>query len=495
MGLRDEQSFELRREKLDRLRVRGIDPYPPRFHRTHTAEAASEGFLAWEKAGSEGEAPSVTVAGRMTALRDMGKATFIDLHDGSGKMQIYLKSNVVGEKAYEMLHDLNVGDFVGVSGRLFRTRAGEISVEAAEYSLLAKSLQPLPEKFHGLVDTETRYRQRYLDLIANEDVRRLFALRSAIIDAIRRFMVGRGFMEVETPVLMPEAGGAAATPFVTHHEALDRDLYLRIAMELHLKRLIVGGYDRVFEIGRVFRNEGISTKHNPEFTMMESYEAYADYNDVAAMVEELVSWVAMEALGTTQVAFEEQTIELKPPWRRLTVHEALKQYAQVDLEHYRRDEASLRDLIRRMGVETAPDASWAKLVDELLSAKVEPELIQPTFLMDYPAPLSPLAKRKPDNPELVERFEPFAAGLEMGNAYTELNDPLDQRQRLLEQARRKAAGESEVEMLDEDFLLALEHGMPPAGGLGIGIDRLVMLLSGRRSIREVILFPQLRTKE
>ncbi len=495
MSLRDEQSFELRREKLDRLRVRGIDPYPPRFHRTHTAEAASQAFLQWEKAGSAGDAPAVTIAGRMTALRDMGKATFIDLRDGSGKMQVYLKSNVVGEKAYGVLHDLDLGDFVGVSGRLFRTRAGEISVEAAEYVLLAKSLQPLPEKFHGLVDTETRYRQRYLDLIANEDVRRLFALRSAIIDAIRRFMVGRGFMEVETPVLMAEAGGAAANPFVTHHEALDRDLYLRIAMELHLKRLIVGGFDRVFEIGRVFRNEGISTKHNPEFTMMESYEAYADYNDVAAMVEELVSRVAMETLGTTQVPFEEETIELKPPWRRLTVHDALKQYAEVDLEHYRRDEASLRDLIRRMGIETAPDASWAKLVDELLSARVEPQLIQPTFLMDYPAPLSPLAKRKPDNTELVERFEPFAAGLEMGNAYTELNDPLDQRQRFLEQARRKAAGESEVEMLDEDFLLALEHGMPPAGGLGIGIDRLVMLLSGRRSIREVILFPQLRSKE
>ncbi len=495
MSLRDEQSFELRREKLDRLRVRGVDPYPPRFHRTHTAEAASQAFVEWEKAGSEGDAPAVTVAGRMTAMRDMGKASFIDLRDGSGKMQVYLKSNVVGEKAYGMLRDLDLGDFLGVSGRVFRTRAGEISVEAAEYTLLAKSLQPLPEKWHGLIDTETRYRQRYLDLIANEDVRRLFALRSAIVDAIRRFMVGRGFMEVETPVLMAEAGGAAANPFVTHHEALDRDLYLRIAMELHLKRLIVGGYDRVFEIGRVFRNEGISTKHNPEFTMMESYEAYADYNDVAAMVEELVSRAAMETLGTMVVPFEEETIDLSPPWRRLTVHDALKQYAEVDLEDYRRDEAGLRDLIRRMGIETAPDASWAKLVDELLSARVEPQLIQPTFLMDYPAPLSPLAKRKPDNPELVERFEPFAAGLEMGNAYTELNDPLDQRQRFLEQARRKAAGESEVEMLDEDFLLALEHGMPPAGGLGIGIDRLVMLLSGRRSIREVILFPQLRSKE
>jgi lysyl-tRNA synthetase class 2 len=494
MSLRDEESFELRNEKLARLRTRGVDPYPPRFHRTHTSEAATQTFVEWERAGAAGEPPTVVAAGRMTAQRDMGKATFVDLRDGSGKIQVYLKSNVLGEKAYAGLRDLDLGDFLGVRGSLFRTRAGEVTVEAAEYTLLAKSLQPLPEKWHGLVDTETRYRQRYLDLIANDDVRQLFALRSAIIDAIRRFMVGRGFMEVETPVLMPEAGGAAANPFVTHHEALDRDLYLRIAMELHLKRLIVGGYDRVFEIGRIFRNEGISTKHNPEFTMMESYEAYADYNDVAAMVEELVSWVAKETLGTTLVPFDDGTIDLAPPWRRLTVHDALKEYAGVDLEHYRRDEPGLRALVRDMGIDAAPDAGWAKLVDELLSAAVEPKLLQPTFLMDYPAPLSPLAKRKPDNPDLVERFEPFGGGLELGNAYTELNDPVDQRQRFLEQARRKAAGEREVEMLDEDFLLALEHGMPPCGGLGIGIDRLVMLLSGKRSIREIILFPQLRSK-
>ncbi len=494
MTTRDEESFELRNEKLGRLRARGVDPYPPRFHRTHTSAEAIRSFEEWEEAGSKGEAPSVTVAGRMTALRKMGKATFVDLRDGAGKIQVYLKSDVIGDKAYAVLGDLDLGDFLGVRGNVFRTRAGEISVQAAEYTLLAKSLQPLPEKFHGLQDTETRYRQRYLDLIANEDVRKLFALRSAIIDAMRRFMTARGFVEVETPVLMPEAGGAAATPFVTHHEALERDLYLRIAMELHLKRLIVGGFDAVFEIGRVFRNEGISTKHNPEFTMMESYEAYADYNDVAAMVEQLVSTAARETVGSTVVPFEDGTVDLAPPWRRLTVYDALKEYAGVDLEHYRRDEPGLRALIRQMNVEVAPDATWAKLVDELLSSAVEPKLIQPTFLMDYPAPLSPLAKRKPDNPDIVERFEPFAAGLELGNAYTELNDPLDQRQRFEEQARRKRAGEAEVEMLDEDFLAALEHGMPPCGGLGIGIDRLVMLISGKRSIREVILFPQMRSK-
>ncbi|MGD0766259.1 MAG: lysine--tRNA ligase [Dehalococcoidia bacterium] len=495
MSLRDEESFQLRQEKLGRLRRRGVDPYPPRFHRTHTAQQAAQAFLDWQQAGAAGDPPVVTVAGRMLAQRDMGKAAFVDLRDGSGKIQVYLKSDVLGEKEYAGLRDLDLGDYLGVSGALFRTRMGEISIQATAYMLLAKSLQPLPEKWHGLVDTETRYRQRYLDLIANEDVRLLFVLRSRVIAAIRRFMIDRGFLEVETPTLMPEAGGAAANPFVTHHEALDRDLYLRIAMELHLKRLIIGGMDKVFEIGRVFRNEGISTRHNPEFTMMESYEAYADYHDVAAMVEELVATVAQETLGTTVVPYEDQTIELSPPWRRLTVRDALKEYAQVDLEDYRRDEAGLRALVHSKGVEAPPEAGWAKLVDELLSSCVEPQLIQPTFLMDYPAPLSPLAKRKPENPDLVERFEPFAAGLEMGNAYTELNDPLDQRQRFLEQARRRAAGEREVEMLDEDFLLALEHGMPPCGGLGIGIDRLLMLLSGRRSIREVILFPQLRSKD
>jgi lysyl-tRNA synthetase class 2 len=436
----------------------------------------------------------VSVAGRLTSLRDMGKATFIDLRDGSGKLQVYLKSDVLGAGPYAALADLDIGDFVGARGTLFRTRTGEVTVEAAEYALLAKSLQPLPEKWHGLVDTETRYRQRHLDLIANDDVRRLFALRIQIT-AIRRFMDGRGFLEVETPVLLPEAGGAAAKPFVTHHNALDRDLYLRIATELYLKRLIIGGFDKVYEIGRIFRNEGISTRHNPEFTMMESYEAYADYNDVAAMVEELVAAVAQEVMGTTRVPGGDDEIDLAPPWRRITVNDALLQYAGVNLEEYRRDEAGLRAAVQAMGIEAAPEAGWAKLVDELLSARVEPQLVEPTFLMDYPAALSPLAKRKPDNPDLVERFEPFAAGLELGNAYTELNDPVDQRQRFLEQARRRAAGEEEVEMLDEEFLLALEHGMPPTGGLGIGIDRLVMLLTGQRSIREVILFPQLRSKE
>ena len=492
---RNEEAFQLRQEKLARIRARGIDPYPPRYRRTHTAQEAMEAFAEWESKTPTAEPPAVSVAGRLTALRDMGKATFIDLRDGSGKLQAYLKSDVLGAKPYAALADLDIGDFVGVRGALFRTRTGEVTVEAAEYALLAKSLQPLPEKWHGLVDTETRYRQRHLDLIANDDARRLFALRIQIIAAIRRFMDGRGFLEVETPVLLPEAGGAAAKPFVTHHNALDRDLYLRSATELYLKRLIIGGFDKVYEIGRIFRNEGISTKHNPEFTMMESYEAYADYNDVAAMVEELVAAVAKEVMGATRVPCGDGEIDLAPPWRRITVNDALLQYAGVNLEEYRRDEAGLRAAVQAMGIEAPPEAGWAKLVDELLSARVEPQLVEPTFLMDYPAALSPLAKRKPDNPDLVERFEPFGGGLELGNAYTELNDPVDQRQRFQEQARRRAAGEEEVEMLDEDFLLALEHGMPPTGGLGIGIDRLVMLLTDQRSIREVILFPQLRSKE
>ncbi|MDI6858491.1 MAG: lysine--tRNA ligase [Dehalococcoidia bacterium] len=490
-----EESYQLRREKLERLRTRGVDPYPPRFRRTHTARQAVEAFLEWEKAKPVEQAPEVTVAGRLTAMRDMGKATFADLRDGSGRIQVYLKSDALGAQAYAMLEDIDLGDFLGAHGRLFRTRAGEVTVEAAGYVVLAKSLRPLPEKWHGLVDTETRYRQRYLDLVANEEVRDLFRTRVQIIAAIRQYMNDRGFLEVETPVLLPEAGGAAARPFVTHHRALDRDLYLRIATELYLKRLIIGGFDKVYEIGRIFRNEGISTKHNPEFTMMESYEAYADYNDVAAMVEELVAYVAQEVLGTTRLTVGESEIDLAPPWRRLTVHEALREYVGLELEQYRRDEAGLRAVVHGMGIEVPEEAGWAKLIDELLSERVEPRLIEPTFLMDYPAPLSPLAKRKAENPDLVERFEPFAGGLELGNAYTELNDPLDQRERFLEQSRRRAAGEEEVEMLDEDFLLALEHGMPPTGGLGIGIDRLVMLLTGQRSIREVILFPQLRTKD
>jgi lysyl-tRNA synthetase class 2 len=494
MSSRRDEFYRQRRAKLARIRERGIDPYPPRYQRTHTAAEALRAFQAWEEASAANPAPDVRVAGRITAMRDMGGATFVDLRDGSGKLQAYLRRNTLGEEAYEGLRDLDLGDFLGVAGSLFRTRTGELTVDVREHALLSKALLPPPEKWHGLADVETRYRQRYLDLMANQEVRDLFTLRSRVVSAIRRFMDGRGFLEVETPILLPEAGGAAARPFVTHYEALDRDFYLRIATELHLKRLIVGGLDRVYEMGRVFRNEGLSTRHNPEFTLLESYEAYADYNAVAATVEELVSQVAQELLGTTRVPNEGGELDLSPPWRRLTVVEGLRQYAGLDLESHWK-ETALRAAVEKMGIEVTPDAGWAKLVDEVLSTCVEPRLIEPTFLMDYPAALSPLAKKKPEDPRFVERFEPFVAGIELGNAYTELNDPLEQRERFREQARRRAAGDEEAEKGDEDFLRALEHGMPPTGGLGLGIDRLVMVLTGQRAIRQVILFPQLRLRD
>jgi lysyl-tRNA synthetase class 2 len=463
-------------------------------HRTHSAADAVAAFEQWESAGGDGEAPSVSVAGRITALRDMGKAAFLDLRDGSGRVQCYLKKDVIGEDAYAGIADLDLGDFLAVSGPLFRTRTQEITVEAREYQMLAKALRPPPEKWHGIEDVETRYRQRYLDLLSNAEVRDIFRKRAAIVAAIRRFLDARGFMEVETPVLQPEAGGAAATPFITHFRALDQDFYLRISLELHLKRLIIGGFDRVYEMSRIFRNEGVSTKHNPEFTMIETYQAYADYNDVAHMAEELVSTVAKDVLGTTIVQFGEHTIDLAPPWQRLTMREALIEHAGIDFEEYRTREKLLEELQRRR-IEVDVGWSWGKLLDEAVSHYVEPKLIQPTFLLDYPKEISPLAKSKPAAPNIVERFEPFIAGFEIGNAYTELNDPIDQRERFETQARLAAAGLEEVETLDEDFLTALEHGMPPTGGFGMGIDRLVMILTGQRSIREVILFPHLRRKD
>jgi lysyl-tRNA synthetase class 2 len=424
----------------------------------------------------------------------MGKSTFIDATDGSGRIQCFVKKDNVGEAAYASLADLDLGDFVAVSGPLMRTRAGEISVEAREITVIAKALRPPPEKWHGVEDVEIRYRQRYLDLMSNEEVRAIFRTRAAVIAAMRRFLDGRGFMEVETPVLQPEAGGAAATPFETHHRTLDQDFFLRISLELHLKRLIIGGYEKVYEIGRIFRNEGVSWKYNPEFTMLESYEAYADYNDVARMVEEMVSHIAQHVLGGLAVQFGDHTLDLSPPWRRITMRDALVEYGGIDFEEFR-TRAKLLEELRRRGVHADPGDSWAKLLDTAVSHYVEPKLIQPTFLLDYPKEISPLAKSKAGSPGLVERFEVFCAGFELGNAYSELNDPIDQRERLEAQARLAAAGVEEVEMVDEDFLIALEHGMPPTGGLGIGIDRLVMLLTGQTSIREVILFPLLRRRE
>ncbi len=473
-----------RRKKIEQLREQGIDPYPVRYHRTHTAEQAKALF---EQQADDAPHQEVCLAGRMVASRSMGKAAFIDIRDGSGRIQVYLRSDSLGEQRYQRLKDFDLGDIVGVSGRLFRTRSGEITVKASDFTMLCKSLQPLPEKWHGLTDVEKRYRQRYLDLISNEGVRDVFQMRSRVITAVRRFLDERGFLEVETPVLQPTASGALAQPFATYHQALDENLYLRIALELSLKRLLIGGLEKVYEIGRAFRNEGLSTKHNPEFTMLESYEAYADYQDVMSMVEEMFVYVAQEALGQAQLEFAGTRLDFTPPWQRLSLREAIEQGCGIDFESY--PEADyLRERMEQAGLEADPGKGRGRLIDELIGAFVEPELIQPTFLLDYPVEMSPLAKSKAGSERLVERFEAFVGGMEVANAFTELNDPLEQRERFRQQ---QGLGE---EVPDEDFLLALEYGMPPAGGLGVGIDRLVMLLTNQQSIREVILFPQLRTR-
>jgi lysyl-tRNA synthetase class 2 len=422
----------------------------------------------------------------------MGGLAFLDLKDASGRIQVSVRKEL-GEEQFGLLRDLDLGDFLGVEGSVYQTRTGETTIEAQTVTILAKALRAPPEKWHGLVDIETRHRQRYLDLIANPEAERIFILRSRIVAAIRRFMSDRGFLEVETPILHTTAAGAMATPFITHHNQLDMDLYLRIATELHLKRCIVGGMEKVYEIGRIFRNEGVSFKHNPEFTTMESYEAYADYNDVMSMVETLVSTVAREVLGTTEVVSDGQTIDLAPPWRRMTLREAILQKTEIDfVEHA--DEQSLRAAMQAAGIYADPTKGRGKLIDDLLSKAVEPTLQQPTFLVDYPVELSPLAKRKEDDLSLVERFEAFCGGMEIANAFTELNDPIDQWERFRQQVRAREAGDEEADVVDEDFLIAIEHGMPPTGGLGMGIDRLVMLLTDQASIRDVILFPTNRPK-
>lgn len=472
--------------KLEKLRAQGIDPYPKEYRRTHLAAQAVEQFDA------RGE-QEIRVAGRIVGMRILGKATFAHIADGSGRIQIYARLDTLGEDKYSLFKTFDLGDFIGVSGRLFRTKSGEITVEMSDYKLLAKSLLPLPEKWHGLVDVETRYRQRYLDLIANPEVRRTFEIRSKVIEAMRRFLHQRGFIEVETPILQPIYGGAAAKPFQTYHEALDRNLYLRIASELYLKRLIVGGFEKVFEIGPNFRNEGLSFKHNPEYTCMESYEAYADYNDVMQMVEQMVAFIAREVFGKEEITLDGRTISVAPPWRRVTMRQAILEETGIDFKQYP-DQQSLYDKMAEKGMRADPSMTRAKLIDYMVSTYVEPKLIEPTFVMDFPVEVSPLAKRKADEPDLVERFEGYIGGMEIANAFTELNDPLEQRERFVKQLEDRAAGDEEAHVMDEDFVIALEHGMPPTGGLGIGIDRLVMVFADQRSIREVILFPQLRTR-
>jgi lysyl-tRNA synthetase class 2 len=423
----------------------------------------------------------------------MGKATFADLVDGSGRIQLLFRRNNLPE-TYDLLDDLDIGDWLGATGPVFRTRAGEVTVEVLEFTVLSKSIRPLPEKWHGLTDLESRYRQRYLDLISNEESRGIAVLRSRLVKSIRRFMDNRGFIEVETPTLVPVAAGANARPFATHHNALDQGLYLRIAHELYLKRLIVGGLEKVFEIGKVFRNEGIDLMHNPEFTMLESYEAFADYNDVMGMVEALVYELSSDVLGSPVVTYGDHEIDFSPPWPRLDLCSQIRERSGIDILELT-DIEPLKTAMKSAGVDVSQQRSWGGLVDKLISARVEPHLIQPCFLVDYPVEMSPLAKKRSDNPRLVERFEGFVAGGEICNAFTELNDPVDQRARFEEQeAIRVQFEDEETDRLDEDYLVAMEHGMPPTGGLGIGIDRLVMLLSGQTSIREVVLFPQLRTR-
>lgn len=475
-----------RRRKLDELRAAGIDPFPHEFReRTEIADVLEryEGL----QAGDESD-DTLRLAGRLAARRGHGKASFLDLVDRSGRLQLHARADVLGD-TYEPLVDLDLGDLLGVEGAPMRTRRGELSLRVDSWQLLAKSLRPPPDKYHGLSDVETRYRHRELDLLANEESRDLFLLRTRVVAAVRRFLDERGFIEVETPVLQPIYGGALARPFTTHHNALDRTLYLRIATELYLKRLIVGGLEKVYELGKDFRNEGISHKHNPEFTMLETYEAYADYNDVAAMTEELVAHVARETIGGTTVG----DVDFAPPWRRVTLTDAIREASGVDIsEQTERD--ALVAAMEAAGIEVDPAESWAKLVDDLFSKQVEPTLTQPTFILDYPVELSPFAKPHRSKPGLVERFEAVAGGVEIANAFTELNDPDDQRARLEQQERLLAAGDEEAPPLDEDYVYALEHGMPPTGGLGIGIDRLVMLLTQRHSIREVLLFPALRDR-
>lgn len=478
-----------RREKLQRLAAAGIDSYPARVQRTHTAAEVIEAYRAGELAAGQ----TVQLAGRLSSRRLMGKLSFAHMEDGTGRVQIMVQQNALGPERYEgfFQKDLDLGDIIGVTGVMTVTRTGEITCQISDITLLAKTLKPMPDKWHGLKDAELRQRQRYLDLLANPEAREVFRRRAAIVRAIREYLDGEDFLEVETPILQPVYGGASAEPFVTHHNYLHQDLYLRISFELYLKRLLVGGYDRVYEIGRDFRNEGISYKHNPEFTQLEFYEAYTDYHGVMARTETMLAFVAERVTGSTRIPWGEHVIEFAPPWPRLSLRQAILEASGIDYDAYP-DAAGLRSVMRVRGIDAPTDAPRGKLIDKLLGHFVEPNLIQPTFLVDYPTEVSPLAKKKPGRDDLVERFEGFAGGMEICNAFSELNDPLDQLQRFLDQGREFAEGNKEAHPVDEDYINALSYGMPPAGGFGMGIDRITMLFTGQDNIREVILFPHLR---
>jgi lysyl-tRNA synthetase class 2 len=477
--------------KVERLREQHIEPYARRYIGRTSPQTIVDNHAALEPGGKDEES-RYRIAGRVMARREHGKAVFLTVRDGWDDLQVYGNVDALGEESFALLTDVDVGDVVGCEGHVFRTRRGELTLFASQWQLLTKSLRPLPEKWHGLQDRETRYRQRYVDLVANPEVAWQLRARGKIVSAMRRYLEAQGFVEVETPILQPLPGGALARPFCTHHNALDTDLYLRIAPELYLKRLLVGGFDKIFEIGKNFRNEGISLVHNPEFTMMELYWAYVDYNAIMELVENMIPALAQEVLGTTEIVVGENAIDLKPPWPRRTIDSLLKDTLGLSLAGIRADPQGAKRVLQERHIEVENRDTFSMLVDKALKHAVWPTLVQPTFAIDYPLELSPLAKCSPDDPQIVERFQPIIGGKETGNAFSELNDPVDQRRRFEEQARNKEAGDEEAHVLDEDFLRALEYGMPPAGGLGIGIDRLAMLLLGVESIRDVILFPQLR---
>ena len=488
-----------RRENLEELRKLGIEVYPRKFDPETTIDAlvAAHG----EKTGEALEAAQIRtrVAGRILAIRSFGKANFLVLSDGKARVQVYIKQDSLPPRDFQVFKLLDFGDWVGVEGRLFRTRTNEFTIWADKLEFLAKCLVPLPEKWHGLQDVEIRYRQRYLDLVVNPDARRVFEVRSRVITALREFLIGRGFLEVETPMMQPIAGGALARPFVTHHNALDMKLYMRIAPELYLKRLTVGGIERVFEINRNFRNEGISTQHNPEFTMLEFYWAYADYHDLMQLTEEMLAFVAQKAAGTQDVVFGDGRISFAAPFRRLSLREGARASASkklgrdVTMEELRSRETAAA-VARQLHLEVTPSMGAGKLTAEIFEALCEGELVQPTFVYDFPTEVSPLSKQKPDDPDTVERFELYVGGFEVANAFSELNDPVEQRRRFQEQIVSRQAGDEEAHAMDEDYIRALEYGMPPAGGEGVGIDRLVMLLTNSPSIRDVILFPLMRPR-
>ncbi len=484
---RDElnELMAIRRDKLQALINQGIDPYGEKFVRTHTAAEILSDFDSLE-------GQQAVLAGRIMSMRGHGKASFADLMDQTGRIQLYFRVNTLGEDKYALLQKMDIGDILGITGKIFKTRRGEISIEVQEVKYLSKSLRPLPEKWHGLKDVDLRYRQRYVDLIVNPEVRRVFEVRSKIIQSLRNILTEKGYMEVETPMLNVIAGGANARPFETHHNALDMDIFLRIAPELYLKRLLVGGFEKVFELGKNFRNEGISTKHNPEYTSCEIYKAYGDANDMMELTEEVFAHIAREITGGTTIVFQGQEIDLAPPWPRKPMLEAIKEYSGVDLTGL--DAAQARQAAREKGLDLDPQAGFGHVVEELFDAFVEPKLIQPIFITDHPVEVSPLAKRKRDNHQLTDRFEPFIVTWEVANGFTELNDPIDQEQRFRQQVEQRELGDEEAHMMDEDYIRALEYGMPPAGGLGFGIDRMVMLFTDSPSIRDVLLFPHMRPR-